>query len=451
MKKISKTKIICAAVCVSLAGGLFIPTVSGVAPSYTVGKYYEGSKFYDKLLAVELTGDQRYDIISIARSQLGYHEGNSDADMDGMNSFGNRNFVEYNHIIGAPLDNGEGNGVSYGFEWCAAFVSWCQRQARVPESKVITEVSCIRLSSWLKARGAYKSRSSGYTPIAGDLIFFQTSSSYSPSHVGLVVGTDSTYVYTVEGNNGGRVNYHRYEKSNSSIVGYGTPDYSVKGGAEYDFELLAGYVEKGVYVTTADVNLRQGQGTSTPSFGKIPKGTELEIREAVGNWASVSYGGNRGWVSLDYIKYQRAITYSVVFLDENGDVISQTRYEEGSVIEIPDDPKKESDGSYDYVFLRWSEEIPEIARKDMTFKAVFEAVPIPVEEETEEETGQDTEDNTDESETEREETTENEEQTTAPPITHPSAPKVSDRLSAVAGVLALLSAALFSLLFWRKL
>ena len=59
MNNFAKRKIICAAVCVSLAGGLFIPEVAAVAPSYTVGKYYEGTKFYERLLAVELTGDQR--------------------------------------------------------------------------------------------------------------------------------------------------------------------------------------------------------------------------------------------------------------------------------------------------------------------------------------------------------------------------------------------------------
>ena len=424
---------ICAAACVSFAGGLFIPTVAAVTPSYTVGKYYEGSKFYDRLLAVELTGDQRYDLINIARSQLSYHEGNSNADMGGENSFGNKNFVEYNRIIGAPLDNGEGNGVSYGFEWCAAFVSWCQRQARVPESKVITEVSCIRLSSWLKNKGAYKSRSSGYTPIAGDLIFFKTVSAYSPSHVGLVVGSDSTYVYTIEGNNGGRVNYHRYEKNNSSIVGYGIPAYDVKSGTKYDFELLPGYVEKGVYVTTADVNLREGPSTGTSSFGKIPKGTELEIREAVGNFARASYGGNDGWVSLDYIKYQKPITHSVTFCDDSGNVLWQGSYEDGEKIKIPEEPKKESDEIYDYVFLGWSEDIPERAEKDMTFSAVFEAVERPVEKEPEV------------NETEREE------QTTEVPDLRPTPPQSSDKLSIIAGVLSLLSAVLFSVFFKRKM
>lgn len=424
---------LCAAVCVSFAGGLFIPAVAAVTPSYTVGKYYEGSKFYDRLLAVELTGDQRYDVINIARSQLSYHEGNRDADMGGSNMFGYRNFVEYNRIIGAPLDNGEGNGVSYGFEWCAAFVSWCQRQARVPESKVITEVSCIRLSSWLKKEGLYKSRSSGYMPIAGDLIFFKTTSAYSPSHVGLVVGTDSTYVYTIEGNNGERVNYHRYEKNNPSIVGYGIPAYDVKSGTKYDFELLSGYVEKGVYVTTADVNLREGPGTGTPSFGKIPKGTELEIREAVGNFARASYGGNSGWVSLDYIKYQKPITHSVTFFDDNGNVLWQGSYEDGEKIKIPDEPKKESDEIYDYVFLCWSENIPERAEKDMSFFAVFEAVLKPAEKEPE----------VDE--------TEREEQTTTLPETRPTPPQSSDKLSLIAGVLSLLSAVLFSVFFKRKM
>ncbi|MBQ3981854.1 MAG: CHAP domain-containing protein, partial [Treponema sp.] len=147
-----------------------------------------------------MTGDQRYDLIAVALSQVGYHEGNSDADMDGQNYSGNRNFVEYTRLYG-KLDNGEGNGTSYGYAWCAAFVSWCLRQARIPEDLVITEVSCPRFIKFLSSAGIYRTRESRYSPLPGDLIFFKNAGSTATStHIGIVVGTSDGYVYTVEGN-----------------------------------------------------------------------------------------------------------------------------------------------------------------------------------------------------------------------------------------------------------
>lgn len=317
-------------------GASLVQPIYALTPSYTVGSQYKKSKYYDRLLAVELSGDHRRDVIEVALSQLGYHEGNSESEMGGENRFGYRNFTEYNRIAGAPLDNGEGNGVSYGFEWCAAFVSWCQRQAGVPKSVVITEVSCQRLVDWLKGKNAYKSRSSGYEPKTADLIFFRASSSSSRAgHVGLVVGSDGEYIYTVEGNNGERVNYHKYKKTNSMILGYGTPAYTVDTDVKYNFELKEGYIEPGVYVTTEDLNIRTGMGTSYSSLGKIPKGTALEITEAVGDWARVSYGEKSGWCSIDYLKLSGSIKYTVTYSAEDAtSVPPSTKKEHGTSISV---------------------------------------------------------------------------------------------------------------------
>ena len=289
-----------------LAATLSLP-VAAVQPSYNVGAAYSKSKFYDRLLSVEATGDQRYDVMSVALSQLGYHEGNSTSEMNGLNPSGSRNFVEYNRIIGTV-------GGSYSFEWCAAFVSWCLRQAGVPTSTVTTEASCSRLMDWLSERGDYKKRASGYTPRAGDLIFFRASTSvYYSSHVGLVLGTEGGYVYTVEGNNEGRVGYHKYSASSTYIMGYGTPDYTEKAGTVYDFELRDSYFEAGVYVTSADLNHRAGPDTSYSSYGKIPAGTSLEITDGIDGWARVTYGGKSGWCSLDYLRWQGELEYTVTY------------------------------------------------------------------------------------------------------------------------------------------
>ena len=52
---------------------------------YTISSSYMASKYYDRLCAVQLTGDQRTDIVEIAKSQIGYHEG-AKGDFSGTSS-----------------------------------------------------------------------------------------------------------------------------------------------------------------------------------------------------------------------------------------------------------------------------------------------------------------------------------------------------------------------------
>ena len=73
---------------------------SAVTPTYTMSKPYKQSKYYDNFKTVDLTGDQVADVLAIALSQLGYHEGDSDADMGGLNDGGVKDFVEYNVLYG---------------------------------------------------------------------------------------------------------------------------------------------------------------------------------------------------------------------------------------------------------------------------------------------------------------------------------------------------------------
>ena len=75
-----------------------LPTFA--APTYEYSEVYKASKYYTALKAYEHTGDLGKDKVGIAETQLGYHEGDSDADMNGANTKGSKNFVEYNRIYG---------------------------------------------------------------------------------------------------------------------------------------------------------------------------------------------------------------------------------------------------------------------------------------------------------------------------------------------------------------
>ena len=110
----------------------------------------------------------------------------------------------------------------YGFnsrvEWCACFVSWCYNQAGVSEPKF---AACQSQGiPWFQSRGQWGAR--GYENIApGDAIFFDWDLDGSADHVGLVIGTDGSRVYTVEGNSGDACKIKSYDLNYQCIKGYG--------------------------------------------------------------------------------------------------------------------------------------------------------------------------------------------------------------------------------------
>lgn len=117
----------------------------------------------------------------------------------------------------------------YGFnsrvEWCATFVSWCAYKDGSLDSSVPKFAACQTQGvPWFKNRGQWAARGD-ITPVAGDIIFFDWEPNASANHVGIVVGTDGTKVYTVEGNSSDRVRTKSYPLDSPYILGYGIPNY----------------------------------------------------------------------------------------------------------------------------------------------------------------------------------------------------------------------------------
>ncbi len=337
--------------------------LSALTPSYNVGEAYQNSPYYDQLLSVELTGDMRYDVLSVAFSQLGYHEGDSEADMDGLNVYGNRNFVEYNRIFG-KVDNGEGNGVSYGYAWCAAFVSWCLRQAGVPKEIAVTEISCNRMTKWFQSNSEYHPLAEGYTPVSGDIIMFHNGDN-SADHVGLVVGVKDGKVYTGEGNSGGVVGPHMYSLKDTYILGYCVPAYSVKEGTNYgDFPLDDNASRPGEFMVVADtLNIRSGAGTSYPQIGKLGKGDIVTVTLCDGTWGRIDFEGEHGWISMSYVVPKKYLFYTVKYEvgDGRGAPASQ-RKNPGASVTISDTVPTQKF----YSFVGWTSDL---STKNIDYKA----------------------------------------------------------------------------------
>ncbi len=284
-------------------------------PNFKVGPVYKQSAYYRRLLALELTGDQRYDFVSVALSQLGYHEGNSDRDMDGMNIEGNKNFVEYTRVYGR-VDNQEGNGVSYGYEWCAAFVSWCLRQAGVSVTNAVTEISCGRMTNWYVGKNAFF-ESGSYLPLAGDIIMFHDDD--GPSHVGLVLGLKNGKVYTVEGNNGGKVDVHSYDVNSDYIYGYCVPVYETVEGADYAALLEANINPAGKYIiNTKSLNVRAEPNTTSEILGELTSGDTVTVTEFSGKWGKIDYNGKEAWISTTLAIQEKFMIYTVEYNTKGG-------------------------------------------------------------------------------------------------------------------------------------
>ena len=59
----------------------------------------------------------------------------------------------------------------------------------------------------------------------GDIIFFDWNNDSTSDHVGLYIGRDENYIYTIEGNSSDMVRTKQYQIGSKSIQGYGLMQY----------------------------------------------------------------------------------------------------------------------------------------------------------------------------------------------------------------------------------
>ncbi|MBQ6455941.1 MAG: CHAP domain-containing protein [Mogibacterium sp.] len=131
----------------------------------------------------------------------------------------------------------------YNGEWCAWFVSNCAREARIPES-VIKNIVCAETDSYRKQKRFYYGKAYGgsYTPVEGDLIFFDwayNGRNGLSDHIGIVLYTKAGKVYTIEGNSSNSVRCKSYPLDSYDVYGFAHPKYCTTH--------TPGKTEKGVY------------------------------------------------------------------------------------------------------------------------------------------------------------------------------------------------------------
>lgn len=122
--------------------------------------------------------------------------------------------------------------------WCACFLSWAAAQQKAsidgtpPRfAKVDEGMEKFKDGSYGKWREPNDEKNK---PIPGDYVFFDwdgrndPDGGKDPDHVGAVLCVEGNFLYTIEGNSGGKVAVNRYSLSDPRIVGYGVLNWKTE-------------------------------------------------------------------------------------------------------------------------------------------------------------------------------------------------------------------------------
>lgn len=115
--------------------------------------------------------------------------------------------------------------------WCGCFLSWAADQQKAsingdpPSFADVDEgMEKFKDSRMWRERGDTNNK-----PIPGDYVFFDWDGRKDPDHVGAVLCVEGNFLYTIEGNSGGRVAVQRYDLNDKRIVGYGVLNWKTQG------------------------------------------------------------------------------------------------------------------------------------------------------------------------------------------------------------------------------
>lgn len=107
--------------------------------------------------------------------------------------------------------------------WCGGFLSWGAEQQRdTIDGNPPKFADVDKGMASFKESGKWRNpNDANNMPIPGDYVFFDWDRGSDPDHVGAVLCVKGGFLYTIEGNSGGRVAVQRYSLGDSRIVGYG--------------------------------------------------------------------------------------------------------------------------------------------------------------------------------------------------------------------------------------
>ena len=147
-------------------------------------------------------------LVGVAKSQLGYHEGQNN-----YNKFADH--PEIQRLYGYYPQNQP---------WCCTFVNWCFLMAfGYEQGSRLTyggTPSCNNSANLFKNAGAFTR-----TPEVGDQAFFYVNGGIN--HTGIVVAVSGNSFKTIEGNYSDKVSEVQHNAAASDVAGFGHPNWKV--------------------------------------------------------------------------------------------------------------------------------------------------------------------------------------------------------------------------------
>lgn len=250
-------------------------------------------------------------VIAIALQEEGYHEKNSpyNLELKTASNDGSGNYTKYgkemHSIYPAVMD--------YPAAWCDAFVDWCFYKAFGNENAKLLlcgsyDDYTVQSAAYYKAKGRYYK-----TPKRGDQVFFRNSSGIC--HTGIVVNVANDKLYTIEGNSSNMVRQRSYALTDSTIDGYGRPNYGSAINPAPSQPVTSGKLNttpKWVAEVTADLlNVRSWAGTefaNIKAWPQLGKGNLVDVCDNVTDskgsaWYYIRIAGRiYGFVHSKYIR-----------------------------------------------------------------------------------------------------------------------------------------------------
>lgn len=107
--------------------------------------------------------------------------------------------------------------------WCGCFLSWGAEQLKTSIDGDPPRFANVDTGmEGFQKSGKWRNPNDEVNkPIPGDYVFFDWDGGTDPDHVGAVLCVEGDFLYTIEGNSGGKVAVQRYLLSDPRIVGYG--------------------------------------------------------------------------------------------------------------------------------------------------------------------------------------------------------------------------------------
>lgn len=318
---------------------VFCTTYALIIPAITMGKdvycgnsehehslqcYSDSSKtesqshWEQSLKGIDISGNWADDLVSVAKSQLGYSESteNYEVQADGETMNG---YTRY----------GDWYGNAYG-DWSAMFVSFCLNYAEIGETFVPYAQDCSAWVDELTSLSLYSDADTLLVPQKGDIVFYDFDNSNTADAVGIItdVNTADNTFKAVRGDVNGQVDYYTCSLSDSSVLGYGLLPENPQLQANSTIQCLA---DNGAIVTLQG-NLPDGAEIRLSS---VSDETLFEILEQVDSEASVfAYditivdGDGSEWqpdrlgvkVSITGLDLPQDETVEVVHVPNNGEI-----------------------------------------------------------------------------------------------------------------------------------